>query len=204
MAHSPYWAGIDITVLLLGSIAYVLAVVARVRPRYLIAGTTAVALGYGSWVCVRDHEALQTLGLRWDNLDDCLAWLGPATLLAALALVAYGRWTRRAVWSRRILLAVPLYVLWGFVQQWLFQAVLNRGLQELIDTRWAVVALVSGVFSAVHAPRWWLVILTAIIGPVWAAVYLMTPNLFALALSHALLGGLAYYCVRGEDPWDDL
>jgi hypothetical protein len=32
----------------------------------------------------------------------------------------------------------------------------------------------------------------------------MSPNLYVLAASHALLGGLAYFCVNGEDPLADI
>jgi membrane protease YdiL (CAAX protease family) len=103
-----------------------------------------------------------------------------------------------------LLLVLPIYLLWGLVQQSVFQGILNRRLQELTDSPWIVIGVVGLLFCAVHVPRWWLVGLTAVIGPIWAGIYYVTPNLFALALSHALLGGLAYFCVIGEDPLADV
>jgi hypothetical protein len=124
--------------------------------------------------------------------------------LAASALLAYGWWQGRTLWRKQMLVSLPFYVAWGLVQQCIFQGILNRRLQEVIESKWLVVLLVGLIFSAVHVPRWWLVALTAIIGPVWAAIYCCIPNLYALAFSHAVLGGLAFYCVGGEDPLDDL
>jgi hypothetical protein len=201
-----HWAGLDLAILIVGMIVYVLAVVLKCRARYVIPAVAGGTLGVAAWMTIRDYELFSAdlVGLRLDNLADCLIWLGPATGIFALLLVGYGWWTGKAKWSRRVLVVLPLYLVWGFVQQWIFQGILNNRLQELIGSPWGVPLLVGAVFSAVHAPRWTLVVLTIVIGPVWAFIYTMSPNLFALAVSHAVLGALAYLCVIGEDPLADV
>lgn len=203
---STTWAGFDIALLLLGMIAYVVAIVMHVRARYVIPCVTGAVVLYGAWVLARDPKGPDyvAMGYRLDNLIDCLRWLGPLTLLSAAAMVGYGWWTQRAIWSRRILSVLPLYLVWALVQQTVFQGILNRRLQELLDRPWAVPLVVGLLFSAVHLPRWWLVLLTAVAGPIWAAIYLVTPNLYLLAVSHAILGAVAYFCVQGEDPLEEI
>jgi membrane protease YdiL (CAAX protease family) len=199
------WAALDVLVLIVGSFLYVAAVMRGIKPRYVIPAVTCATLALTVWVFAREERAAYAVGLRWDNFDECAEWVGPATLISAVVLVGYGWWSGRALWSWRLLLLWPLYFLWGLIQQGIFQGILNRRLQESMpDESWVVPLVVGVVFSLVHAPRWWLVFLTAIIGPVWAAIYCVAPNLFALALSHAMLGGLAYFCVAGEDPLETL
>jgi membrane protease YdiL (CAAX protease family) len=48
------------------------------------------------------------------------------------------------------------------------------------------IVLVAAVFSVLHFPNPLLAALTFGAGLIWAAVYQRQPNLFALAISHAL------------------
>jgi membrane protease YdiL (CAAX protease family) len=189
---------------LIGMAVYVAAVLLKCRPRYVIPSVAAGGLLFAAWVLVRDAQQLGSIGLATDNLPESLAWIAPATLVFAGLLLAYARWTGKNIPPRRLLLLLPIYLVWGFVQQCIFQGILNRRLMELTDSAWAVALVVGLAFAAVHAPRWWLVALTMVAGPIWSFIYLMSPNLYTLAASHALLGGLAYFCVSGEDPLMDI
>lgn len=203
MSREP-WAALDIAVFLMGSGGYVAAIAAGMRPRYAIPSVVLSAAVFSTCVLVRDDHAVEAMGFRWDNFGECARLVGPPTAVCAFLLIGYGRWRRRTLLRKQILVSLPFYLAWGLVQQTVFQGIFNRQLQQFIATNWLVPVIVGTIFCAVHVPRWWLVVLTAIIGPFWAAAYCLCPNLYALAISHALLGGLAFNCVNGEDPLDML
>ena len=77
--------------------------------------------------------------------------------------------------------------LWGFMQQYALQAVINRRAQEIWGIGWPSVTATALIFAALHLPNVWLTVATLGGGLLWAAVYQRAPNLFALALSHSLM-----------------
>jgi hypothetical protein len=199
------WVSIDLIILALGLAAYVLAVSRKCKSRHVIPVAMVVASAFAVWVVVRDHDTLSMtrLGLDFQHFATSLVWLGPATAFFAGLMLTYAWWNKRPVPSWRFFRVMPLYVVWGFIQQLIFQGVLHSRLQELLDSSWYVPVLVGLLFGLAHVPRWWLVWLTLVIGPIWSAIFYVSPNLYVLAASHALLGCLAYFCVNGEDPLEE-
>jgi membrane protease YdiL (CAAX protease family) len=94
-----------------------------------------------------------------------------------------------------------LFTPWAWLQQALFQFYLLGRLRMLLErVHDDVVAGIDGaLFAALHAPDWDLVIVTGPAGWLWSAYYLRARRLLPLALSHAALGTLYFYAVRGED-----
>jgi membrane protease YdiL (CAAX protease family) len=179
----------------------------EVRPPYvdLVLAIAAVALIVASaarsrrlWALARAPE----LDAGRDAWRAGLLFTGVAlVMLAALAvIVARGAGTpaidRFASWH--LLAAAALYFPWALLQQYIFQFYLLPRWLRLVPVPAAVV-LTAATFSAVHFPRWPVMLVTLVAGAVWALLYYRWRRLVPLALSHALLGAALHYWVFGND-----
>lgn len=116
-----------------------------------------------------------------------------------------------AAWARvfnvYFLKALPIYIAWAYVQQFLFQFHLLSRLKVLFSSfPLAVPVVVNGIFfGLVHIPDGWvLVVLTVAGGSVWTYIYLRYRVILPLALSHALLGAAYYQWIAGRSFLDSL
>jgi len=190
-------------VILTGAVFLVFENVLHWKLQFLIP-CTILWTGYLAWRLVRDRSQAREWGLRRDTLPraslECLV----IAVAGALVLLSYrlARGCRPLPLSIVVLLAV--YPVWGFIQQFVVQALVAGNLEKLGAPRAAVVAVAAALFGLAHLPDLPLVGLCAAAGVAWTIVYLRTRNLVPLAITHAWLGALAYHWVLERDPWREM
>jgi membrane protease YdiL (CAAX protease family) len=135
------------------------------------------------------RDPLKELGIRLDNLHASARDVGLFALLAGTGIVGLGmalgaqpRWPD--------LTRIHRYPLWALLQQFALQSFAFRRTRETIREPTVAAAVTAGLFAAAHYPNTPLVLATLFGGFMFCTLFARQPNLFTLALCHALLAGL--------------
>lgn len=138
-------------------------------------------------------ESLRDLGFRFDTFLPALYLLAlPVILVAGACLliawttgspISFLRWHP----NRNLALQLGIGVVWALAQQYVLQGFFNRRAMVALGRGALSVALVAVIFALLHLPNPWITLITFIAGGIWGAVYQRAPNLFALALTHAVM-----------------
>lgn len=151
------------------------------------------------WI-VSDPAAI---GLRTDNISDTLL---PSMifLVLGMAILLTMRHTKKKFkifpW---ILSLIILYIPFGIIQQLFFQGVFTDTLNRLLGSA-NLVIIYSSVFYASYHFGWdskgLIFGLQALFaGIVWANLFLISPNIYVLGFTHAVLASTYYFLVGEED-----
>jgi hypothetical protein len=137
------------------------------------------------------------LGLRVDNFRNALARLLPVSLSAIAVAVAAGYYLVTLDPPGNPALELAYYFVWAMAQQYALQSVILLRLEDG-GLRGSAPVAAATLFSLVHAPNPGLVILTFLGGLLWCSTFSRHPNLFAVALSHAVLAVVVVSALPAE------
>jgi membrane protease YdiL (CAAX protease family) len=156
----------------------------------------AIPIAFAFLLAISSHrlrrEHLRDLGFRFDNFWRALKLLALPMIIVAIICLALGlifgvrpdvlRWHP----ERQIALQLALGFAWGLLQQYVLQGFINRRAQLVWQRGVRSVLLTALIFALLHFPNPWLMLVTFIAGVIWAFIFQRAPNLFALAVSHAV------------------
>lgn len=164
--------------------ALIMAYIWQLRFTHPLFWIVILLLIVASHIARRESPAYLGFGVK--NLRSSAAAIAPVVLALAAALLAAG-WILRTIRPQYALMGLPLYCGWGLFQQYL----LNGYFMNRLRSPWLAAAL----FSAVHAPNWFLMLVTLVGGYFSAKAYLYFRNLYILGLAHGVIGFLIYLVV---------
>ena len=157
---------------------------------------------HGAWMAIlglmlvshlarREHAS--AMGFRKRNLSACLERFAPVLALMGLAMVAGGILfrTTREIPIEAGVAAWAAYLPWGLFQQYALNAYFLNRFDAALSPRSSVV-LTAALFSGVHLPNWFLMMVTFAAGWCSARIYRRYRNLYFLGLAHATLGFLLF------------
>jgi membrane protease YdiL (CAAX protease family) len=139
---------------------------------------------------IKRKTSARVLGLRKDNFLSGIKVFMPGTIMitAGLLLTFFLKGGNELWWDTKFFL---YYWLVGvFSQQFAFQGYLSRRLRHVTEKKWFVVIIIGLMFSFLHSYRLQPEISAAtfFLGMYWAWTYIKVPNLYAVSLSHGIIG----------------
>lgn len=135
------------------------------------------------------REGASTLGFHMTNFPGCVQQFGVQVTVLTLAMWGAGilAGSLRPIGLARALASLAAYMPWGLFQQYLLNGYFLRRFEADLS-RNAAAILTAALFCLVHAPNWFLMIVTLFGAFAAIAVYRRCRNLWFLGLSHGIIG----------------
>jgi membrane protease YdiL (CAAX protease family) len=130
---------------------------------------------------------LKVQGLRLDNFVRSLKPVAIFTLMLTLALIILALLWVEFTFRPEMFLRSWWFLLWGPIQQFLLQSVLQLRVRSIVNSRFGRIFVSSLIFSLVHLPNYYLMVFSFVGGLCWCYLFARHPDIFALGLSHALV-----------------
>jgi hypothetical protein len=144
-------------------------------------------LALGVHAAHRRGDSLAELGIRLDTFLPAAREAAAVTLPIVMVILIAGAFFDRIRPDWRVVIGRLLWLVgWGFLQQFMLQGFVNRNLAAVVARDRDRDLLVGAVFAFCHLPNPRLTIATFVAGWIWAILFRRRPNLFAIALSHAV------------------
>ncbi len=142
------------------------------------------------------NQGAAALGFRTKHLGDCFRKFGPVLAALAAAMCATGvlLGTVRHIGVEHAALALGLYLPWGLFQQYLLNAYFLKRFESVLSPQAAGVTA-AALFSVVHLPNWFLMLVTPVAGYGAIQVYRRYANLWFLGAAHAIIGVVLFLVV---------
>jgi membrane protease YdiL (CAAX protease family) len=142
------------------------------------------------------REKAEMLGFQSLNFRKCLEDCAPALILLGLLLLGTGELmaTIRPIGFGSAMMAWVGYLPWGLFQQYVLNGYFLNRLERVVPRRVATVVS-AALFSGVHLPNWFLMVVTLLLGYCSAHIYTRYRNLYFLGGAHGTLGFLLYLVV---------
>ena len=142
---------------------------------------------------------LSEIGFRTDNLG---ATIIPTSIYLALsvAILFTMRYKPKKFKAFKWIFAlISLYLIFGFLQQFFFQAIFTHTINKLVDEKILVILFSAVFFSSFH---WgWdskgikFGLMTIFGGVVMSTLFLINPNIYILGIAHGILASFYYFIV---------
>jgi len=143
-----------------------------------------------TFIIALSFDGIQAVGLRADNFF-CSLWVAGLALLAAVAAaIVAGRLDLLRLPDGPIYLVKNYwaYALWALVQQFLLQCFFLARLLRILKSTGSAVTAAALLFASAHLPNPILTPVTLLFALVACRLFLRYRSLYALALTHAILG----------------
>jgi membrane protease YdiL (CAAX protease family) len=179
------WAAAEVT-LVMGAI---FAIIWVVKPQDLPGVDLSLRILVGAMLLLSPwlhHDSRERLGVRLDNFLSALAAVLPVSLVALSVAGVAGYLLGTIDPPENPAGELADYFMWAVAQQYALQSVVLLRLEDA-GLRKRAPLIAAALFSAVHAPNPGLMILTFLGSLLWCSTFSRRPNIFALALSHAVL-----------------